>query len=251
MALQVADLTLDPRLILLDKDGTLISFHALWHAWFDALRGGLAAEVGLDGDLEEALAGTLGVDRASGAWDPLGPLTLAATSEVQVLIAGVLYRYRHLPWLDALAAVSHAEAQARQGLDMAALIEPIGDVHGKLAEFKAHGLQLAVVTTDNRAPTEWALGRLGLLPLLDAILCADDGLPLKPEPDMALEACRCLGVAPAQTVMVGDTVLDLLMAKRAGLACAIGVTSGALPAELLRPHADVIIPDIHAIEVLP
>ena len=253
--LRIANHTLDPRLVLLDKDGTLISFHALWHAWFEGVYRALRDDPGLDEPLDEplaqALADTLGYDRQSGAWDPLGPITLAATTEVGVLIAGALYRHRGLPWDAAMEVVHRAEEQARRELDMEALLEPIGDVREKLLALKDLGLKLAVVTTDTRAATEWGLGRLELLPLLDAVLCADDGVALKPAPDMALEVCRRLGVAPAEAIMVGDTVVDMVMAKRAGLACAIGVTSGALDEEALRPHADVVIADIHAIEVLP
>ena len=248
--LRIANRTLDPRLVLLDKDGTLISFHALWHAWFKGMYRALRADPGLDEPLVQALADTLGYDRQSGTWDPLGPLTLAATTEVQVLIAGALYRHRGLSWNAAMEVVNRAEERARRELDMEALLEPIGDVRGKLLTLKAIDLKLAVVTTDTRAATEWGLGRLGLLPLLAAVLCADDDVALKPAPDMALEVCRRLGVAPAEAIMVGDTVVDMVMAKRAGLACAVGVTSGALDEEALRPHADVVIADIHAIEVL-
>jgi phosphoglycolate phosphatase len=249
--LRIANCTLDPRLVLLDKDGTLISFHALWQAWFEGVYRSLRDDPGLDEPLAQALADTLGYDRQTGAWDPLGPLTLAATTEVGVLIAGALYRHRGLPWDAAMEAVHRAEERARRELDREALLEPIGDVRDKLVALKELGLKLAVVTTDTRAATEWGLGRLGLLPLLDALLCADDGVALKPAPDMALEICRRLGVAPAEAIMVGDTVVDMVMAKRAGLACAVGVTSGALDEASLRPHADVVIADIHAIEVLP
>jgi len=50
--------------------------------------------------------------------------------------------------------------------------------------------------------------------------------------------------------MVGDSTVDMLMARSAGLAAAIGVTSGAMPADLLAVHADHLVPDIHAIHVL-
>ena len=44
--------------------------------------------------------------------------------------------------------------------------------------------------------------------------------------------------------MVGDTVSDLAMARKAGVALSVGITGGAGSAEELAPHADVLIEDI-------
>ena len=249
--LRIAGHVLNPRLIVLDKDGTLIAFEAMWHSWFERLMEALTSQIPLDAETQQGLAATLGYDPQSGKWDPLGPLTIAATGEVALLIASQLYRYQGKTWEEALAIVARAEEIARATLPVEELTEPIGDVRGALERLKAHGLLLALVTTDVRATTERTLAYLGLSPLFDVILCGDDGLPLKPAPDMALDVCRRLGVAPQEAIMIGDTSADLIMARRAGYRCAIGVTSGALSREALAPYADLIIPDIHAIELLP
>jgi phosphoglycolate phosphatase len=53
---------------------------------------------------------------------------------------------------------------------------------------------------------------------------ADDG-PGKPNPDLMLDAMAETGAAPEQTLMVGDTSFDIMMAKAAGTQ-AIGVGWG-------------------------
>jgi len=249
--LRIAGQTLNPRLVVLDKDGTLIAFEAMWHGWFERLMEVIASQITLNADTRRGLAGTLGYDPQSGAWDPLGPLTIAATGEVALLIASQLYRYQGKTWEEALAVVARAEEIARATLPVEKLTVPIGDVRGTLERLRRHGLLLALATTDVRATTERSLAHLGLSPLFATILCGDDGIPLKPAPDMALEICRRLGVAPQEAIMVGDTSVDLTMARRAGYAWAVGVTSGALSREALAPYADLIIPDIHAIEIWP
>ncbi|OGO04741.1 MAG: hypothetical protein A2Y73_01895 [Chloroflexi bacterium RBG_13_56_8] len=247
----IAGHKVNPRLVVFDKDGTLLTFEQMWHTWFDGLLEALDALMPLDETMRTALAGTLGYDAETGVWDPLGPLTLASTKEVGLLIASQLYRYGGVTWDKALDLVSEAERMAREGLALDELIEPIGDVRGALERFVEGGVLLALATTDDRAPTERALQKLGISHLFAAVVCGDDGIPLKPAPDMAIEICKRVGVAPRETIMVGDTIADLVMARRAGYSRAIGVSSGALPGELLEPHADWVIPDIHAIEIVP
>ncbi len=248
--LRIAEKTLNPRLIVLDKDGTLIAFEAMWHVWFEGIMAAIADQVSLDDETRLAFAGTLGYAPETGAWDPLGPLTIASTKEIGVLMAGLLYRYQHKSWDEAWVIVSRAEESARSALGDEKLIQPIGDVRSTLQRLRDSGLVLALATTDDRAPTERTLERLGIAALLATLVCGDDGIPLKPAPDMALEICRRLGIAPQEAIMVGDTVADLTMARRAGYSQAIGVTSGALTPEALAPYADLIIPDIHAIEIV-
>ena len=77
--------------------------------------------------------------------------------------------------------------------------------------------------------------------MVDAMVCADDGLPAKPAPDAALALCRRLGVPPAQAAMVGDSLADLRMGRAAGVGLLVGVSSGLSDAEALRTEADVVL----------
>ena len=247
--LQIDSLHLEPRLIIFDKDGTLIAFERMWHVWFERLMEHIGEQVRLDLQTRLDLAGTLGYDPVDGHWDPLGPLTIASTSEILLLIAGQLYQHVGLTWDEALAIVNEAEEVSRALLSDAELVEPIGDVRQTLQHLADAGYRLAIATTDNREPTERHLEMLGIADLFEAMLCGDDGVPLKPAPDMALAICQQLGVPADETIMVGDSVADMTMARSAGLAGAIAVASGAIPAELLVEHADCVIPDLHAIEI--
>ncbi|MFP3896923.1 MAG: HAD family hydrolase [Anaerolineales bacterium] len=248
--LSIAGRRYDPTFVVLDKDGTLISFDVVWHAWFRYLMEALEAQIPLDACTRQEFAATLGYDPETDAWDPLGPLTLAATDECALLMAGQIYRCQDVPWNRALIMVSRAEDVARKKLETEDLVEPIGDVRGRLQALRERGILLAVATTDMRAMTEHSLERLGIGDLLETIVYGDDEIPLKPAPDMALEICRRLDVDPSEGMMVGDTVGDMLMAQRAGYGYRVAVTSGAQTADVLTPHAHVVIPDIHAIEVV-
>lgn len=67
------------------------------------------------------------------------------------------------------------------------------------------------------------------------------GIPIKPEPDMVLNALNELGINPDEAIYVGDSEVDMQTAKNAGL-YAVGVTWGFREEALLRQyHADAII----------
>jgi len=249
--LSIAHLRLNPRLVVLDKDGTLLAFDVLWHAWFRRLLEAIEARAPLSEAARAGLAETLGCDLTTDVWDPMGPLTLASVGEVELLAASQLYRYAGRTWPAALEAVAEAKREASEVLSEEDLLRPIGEVAAFLRRLRAESLLLALATTDDREATERHLERMGVRELLATIVCGDDGVPLKPAPGMALEICRRLGVAPAEAIMVGDTVADLLMARQAGYLAAVGVTSGAMPAEMLAPYADAVLPDIHAIRIIP
>ena len=83
---------------------------------------------------------------------------------------------------------------------------------------------LGVATGKSQRGVRLVLGHHGLLERFITIKTADDA-PSKPDPGMVLEAMREAGAEPANTVVVGDTVYDIAMARAAG-AAAIGVSWG-------------------------
>ena len=66
------------------------------------------------------------------------------------------------------------------------------------------------------------------------------GAPAKPDPTVPLELCSLLGATGAECALVGDSNVDMLTAKNAGM-LAVGVTWGYRPKEvLLEAGADIL-----------
>ena len=102
-----------------------------------------------------------------------------------------------------------------------------------LRELDAAGHLLAVATGKPRHGLDQALARSGLHARFNATRCGDEGFP-KPNPDMLLHIMDRLGVEPSETLMVGDTVHDVALARNAGVD-AVAVAYGAHDrAELVR-----------------
>lgn len=86
-----------------------------------------------------------------------------------------------------------------------------------LALLRSLGLAIACVTNKPREFTVPLLERLGLAPAFDAVVAGDDVREKKPHPAIVLAACARLNVAPAQALMIGDSVNDALAARAAGM----------------------------------
>jgi HAD superfamily hydrolase (TIGR01509 family) len=118
---------------------------------------------------------------------------------------------------------------------------PLADLTALFRALRARGIKIAIATMDDRASSQAGLAALGVVSYVEALVCADDGWPPKPAPEMAWAACRSTGVMPSQAVVVGDSMSDMQMGRRAGAGLVVGVLSGVSPAELLAPHADALL----------
>lgn len=97
----------------------------------------------------------------------------------------------------------------------AALLFP--DALDALAMLRALGLRLACVTNKPREFTVPLLAGRALDRAFDAVVAGDDVPHKKPHPALLLEGCARLAVAPAEAIMVGDSINDAQAARRAGM----------------------------------
>jgi phosphoglycolate phosphatase len=98
-----------------------------------------------------------------------------------------------------------------QDMQQAELFPGAEDTMRQLAEM---GYLLAVATGKGRAGLDKVLAYTGLGELFHTTRCADEGFS-KPHPDMLLQIMAELGVRGDDTLMIGDTVYDMQMAKNA------------------------------------
>ncbi|WP_027252127.1 HAD family hydrolase [Photobacterium halotolerans] len=87
--------------------------------------------------------------------------------------------------------------------------------------------KVAVGTGCRKVNAENLLTITDLLPLLDALVTADDVRNHKPHPDTFLEAAKRIGLAPHQCVVFEDTDLGRRAALAAGMDCFL-VVDGAI-----------------------
>ncbi|MFC2162240.1 HAD family hydrolase [Candidatus Altiarchaeota archaeon] len=91
----------------------------------------------------------------------------------------------------------------------------------------SRGLKKAVVTNTPADLMNETLDSLGIKDRFEVILGGTDVEVGKPDPAMIHKACRMLGIAEEEALMVGDTMADIGAGRNAKVAtCGIGVKEG-------------------------
>ncbi len=224
-------------LVVFDKDGTLIDFHAMWGGWAIELAERLEASVRrpITGDV----FALLGFDPGTGRVAPAGPLATATMGAIEDLLTGLLRR-----WCPSVAAAQAALARAWFVPDPVRLARPLADLGALFGRLRASGRELAVVTADDREPTEATLVAFGVRGLVSVVVGGDEGIAGKPAPDAVLAVAAATGVAPDRMVVVGDTPADLRMGRAAGVRRVVAVLSGLGTLDELAPLADSVVADV-------
>jgi phosphoglycolate phosphatase len=115
-----------------------------------------------------------------------------------------------------------------------------------LAQLRSKGFLLAVATAKNKFMAYRVLGSFGLTDAFD-IICGADGLAPKPDPAIVHSVCKSAAIHPMESVMIGDTTMDVLAGQGAG-AKTIAVTYGiGDEKELKALNPDFISPDFNSV----
>jgi phosphoglycolate phosphatase-like HAD superfamily hydrolase len=227
--------------IIFDKDGTLIDFDFMWGTWTLQLAERLQTVTALDA--REALSASFGYDIARKKILSDGKLTCTPMWRLREMMIEVTQSL----------GLSAAEAQCAVEKawfvpDPVTLAKPFTDVHKLFTNIQKQGIKIGIATTDDRGATEAMLRAFGVTQLVNTMVCADDGIPAKPAPDMVTTICARLHVHPSKAIVVGDTVADLQMARSARARYVIGVLSGVGSVTNLTPLADILLDTVDTMQ---
>jgi mannitol-1-/sugar-/sorbitol-6-phosphatase len=145
-----------------------------------------------------------------------------------------------------------AELEASEVNDTAGLAKIPGALE-LVQSIPADAWGIATSATHAIASTRLAFGGL---PVPDVLICADDVVEVKPNPEAYLFAALMLGVKPASCVVIEDAPSGIQAGRAAGMHV-IGLISSAYPAEelsqanvLVRKLADIEVVDTHGVGLM-
>ena len=233
------------RLVIFDKDGTLIDFTATWVPLIRKRVAFLLKALGRNNEeLGAFLLRSWGVDPMNGRVDPRGPCPVSPRTDEIVIGTMALYQ-RGYPWDEAKQWVTQAFDEADADSDWRGEVVPIKGIQPFLSRLREDGFLTALATSDERKDTEAILSHLGMNGLFDIVLCSGEASRPKPDPETILTICRNLSVRPNEAMMVGDSVTDMMMGKKAGVALTVGILEGGVtPREELEKVADLVVDSI-------
>lgn len=94
---------------------------------------------------------------------------------------------------------------------------PFADTVSTLTRLRALGVKCAIVSNKETRFVEQLLAGGPLPALIDLLVCGDTLAEKKPHPAPIQHAMQVFGTAPARTLMVGDSSIDVACARNAGV----------------------------------
>ncbi|MCU4674785.1 HAD-IA family hydrolase [Catenovulum sp. 2E275] len=146
------------------------------------------------------------------------------------------------PEIDSATKDALAQAYKFQYIENNQTPSPLlGGAEQLVRDLKYAGFKLAISTGKARSGLLRVLAQSGIADYFDDSICADESVS-KPAPDMLLTLLERNQISADQAIMVGDSLLDLEMAKNAQMQ-AVGVTMGASSRDQLETIESVAIID--------
>lgn len=226
--------------ILFDKNGTLEDSETFLRSLAQKAARLIDAQVPGVG---EPLLMAFGVN--GNILDPAGIVSVASRRETEIAAAAYIAETGR-GWFECLKIARQAldDAEKYVGLTPSPLFVGSLEILKYLHEA---GVKLGILSAATTDEVQQFVSHHQLSDYIQLQMGVDEG-PSKPDPVLFLQACQALGVEPSATLMVGDSVGDMQMARDAKAAGCIGITwVGNLDNV---KGADVVINQLDEIQIL-
>ncbi|MEH1795945.1 MULTISPECIES: HAD family hydrolase [unclassified Nostoc] len=226
--------------ILFDKNGTLEDSETYLRSLAQKATRLIDAQIPGTG---EPLLMAFGVN--SNSLDPTGLISVASRRETEVAAAAYIAETGK-GWFESLKIARQALDEAEKYIEQTPSPLFVGSLD-LLKYLQKGGLKLGILSAATTDEVNKFVANHQLSDYIQLEMGVDEG-PSKPDPVLFLQACQALGVEPGATLMVGDAVGDMQMARNAKAAGCIGITWVG-KSDNVR-GADVVINQLDEIQIL-
>lgn len=122
--------------------------------------------------------------------------------------------------------------------------KPFPETEKILQYLFSKNFKLAVVTSTPKMPVKRDLERFNLKKYFKAIITRDDVQNYKPSPEMIFKALNILKVKNSESLIVGDSPMDVQAGKAAGIKTAVVVTGLCSKRRLEKENPDFILKNL-------
>ncbi|MBC6430483.1 HAD family hydrolase [Nostoc sp. HG1] len=226
--------------ILFDKNGTLEDSETYLRSL--AQRAARLIDAQVPG-IGEPLLMAFGIN--GNILDPAGLISVASRRETEVAAAAYIAETGR-GWFESLKIARQALDEAEKYIEKTPSPLFVGSLD-LLKYLRKGGLKLGILSAATSDEVHNFVENHQLNNYIELEMGVDEG-PSKPDPVLFLQACQALGVEPGATLMVGDSVGDMQMARNAKAAGCIGITWVG-KSDNVR-GADVVINKLDEIQIL-
>lgn len=237
--------------VIFDKDGTLIDSLKIWPELIQLRVRILQRKLGFGPEVVALTQRVMGL-QSDGMINRKSVIVIGSREQTASAVSAVLSLEQDLAWDKALETTlaAFAEADVELGLATQAVLVP--GAKEVLRELSDAGIKIGIATNDSKQRTLALLEAAGLSPWISAYACRDEVQAGKPAPDLLELACERLELGPQECFLVGDSVMDMHLAERAGgVKWKVGVLTGASRAQDFRGHADVVLASVREMQIHP
>lgn len=128
------------------------------------------------------------------------------------------------------------------------IVKTFPEVHYVLRELRRYDIRICLATSTSVPTLLTVLEFFNLMDYFDAIVAGEEVPRSKPEPDLFLEALRRVRVEPDNGIIVGDTLFDMIPAKKIGALAVLirrpNERSNGMHSHELDVHPDIILDNL-------
>jgi HAD superfamily hydrolase (TIGR01549 family) len=239
----------DVRVIIFDKDGTLIELYNYWSKMVELRAKLICRRLLLDDIHVKNIVYEMGVDDDAGRLRPDGPVGLRKREIVMQAAIDYLTNLGFKETYDLCFNV-FKEVDELTSINLQGFVKPIAGAKELVRNASRNGCRIAVATTDRRERAALAMNFIGIGDVVDTIVGADDVSRQKPDPEQIYMILNFLGIDRSHAVMVGDAMTDVKMGINAGVKASIGLLTGFATYEQLKEITPYVARDISKIEII-
>jgi len=224
------------ELIIFDKDGTLMDFGSGVVKLADDLINEFSSRTNVHIPKSE-------IKDAFGIFDDQLDKVLRADS-----VKSIVERLRVLPEGERMAEWMLSQMENLSTDNEVDEIEIIKGVKDTLQYLKESGYKLAIVSADDQYSTDLFINKFELSAYFDLIVTSDNTQYQKPQKALVDTILNQLNVLASETVLVGDTEMDIMLGRNGQVKKVIGVLSGSGDRQDLS-GADLIMNSVSEIQI--
>lgn len=222
------------KLVIFDKDGTLIFIKKLFVNWFHKFVSNMSDNIV---DLDEFYE-FVGFDKNTNYFKCDSEVAKGTNDAIR----NKIIEYLHTKFVK--KSEEHLLHYVKSRWPVMEIshntIETCCDLEKLFSTLKEKNIKIAICTSDDRYYTIKTLKLLNLTKYIDMIVCGDDIISSKPSPEPIWHICNTLNITPDETIMIGDTISDIHAGINAKCGLVYGVLTGGYDSHELEKSDEIL-----------